>query len=143
MSAFLYFSMGKRTQIKEDHPDMKNTEVSRLLGEMWRNAPEEDRLPHIEKEKAERDKYKSAIAEWRTEFEAKQEAQRKVNAEQLSMTASMQAHEQGQPIMPYPEQYGQPPPMGPPGFMYQGYPYRKFIVWCSSSVQLSVSNLFS
>jgi hypothetical protein len=128
MSAFLYFSQGKRTQIKQDNGDMKNTEVSRLLGEMWRNAPEEERRPHIEKEKGEREKYKIAIAEWRAEFEAKQEAQKKANAEQLAMTTSMQGHEQGQgqPNMQYPEPYG-PPPTGPPGYMYQGYPYRKFI----------------
>ena len=73
MSAFLYFSQGRRKQIKDENPEMKNTEVSRLLGEMWRNASEDERRPHIEKEKEERGKYKIAIADWRKEYEKKKE----------------------------------------------------------------------
>ena len=40
---------------------------------MWRNATEEERRPHIEKEKSEREKYKVAIADWRKDHEAKME----------------------------------------------------------------------
>ncbi|EEC51899.1 predicted protein, partial [Phaeodactylum tricornutum CCAP 1055/1] len=57
MSAFLYFSLGRRSDLKKKHPEIKNTEVSRLLGEMWRSASEEQRKPHVDKEKAEREKY--------------------------------------------------------------------------------------
>merc|ERR1711915_390625 len=54
MSAFLYFSQDKRRQIKEENPSIRNTEVSRILGELWRNASEEEKRPHVEKEKEER-----------------------------------------------------------------------------------------
>ena len=47
---------------------------------MWRNATEEERRPHIEKEKSEREKYKVAIADWRKDHEAKMEEQRKQQA---------------------------------------------------------------
>jgi HMG (high mobility group) box len=70
MSAFLYFSQGKRAQIKKEKPDIKNTEVSRLLGEMWRNLTDEERMPHVERERREREIYKVAIAEWREHHEA-------------------------------------------------------------------------
>lgn len=89
MSAFLYFSQGKRTLLKKQHPEMKNTEVSRLLGEMWRNAPDSERRPHIDKEKEERDKYKFAIAAWRKDAEARQEAQKEAAAKWT--TAEQQA----------------------------------------------------
>ena len=80
-SAFLYFSQGRRSQIKEANPDLRNTQVSRVLGEMWRSLSDDERRPHLEKEKEEREKYKVAMTEWKQENEAKQEAQQKVLAE--------------------------------------------------------------
>jgi HMG (high mobility group) box len=77
MSAFLYYSQGKRSEIKSENPDMKNTEVSRILGDLWRNLSAEERAPFVDREKTERDKYKVAIAAWRQENEAKVEAERK------------------------------------------------------------------
>lgn len=50
MSAFLKFSISRRRTVKNDNPDMSNTDISRLLGEMWRNAPEEDKKPYKEAE---------------------------------------------------------------------------------------------
>jgi HMG (high mobility group) box len=70
MSAFLYFSQGKRAQIKKEKPDIKNTEVSRLLGEMWRNMTGEERAPHIDRERREREIYKVAMAEWKEHHDA-------------------------------------------------------------------------
>jgi hypothetical protein len=77
MSAFLYFSQGKRAEIKSLRPDIKNTEVSRVLGEMWRNLSDVERAPHIERERQEREIYKVAITEWREQNESmKQGAQK-------------------------------------------------------------------
>lgn len=92
MSAFLYYSQGKRALLKKQHPEMKNTEVSRLLGEMWRNAAEGEKRPHIEKEKEEREKYKVAIAKWRKEAEEKQKAQQKAQSEWVEQAVSAAAH---------------------------------------------------
>ena len=133
MSAFLYFSQGRRTKLKTENPNMKNTEVSRLLGEMWRNAADEERNPYIEKEKEEREKYKVAVAEWRKEYEEKMEEKRKQQAEQQNWVPPYM----GEPIdvpapLPYADpnmHYSQPPPYMPPaGYGYPGnpYPYRKF-----------------
>ena len=111
MSAFLYFSQEKRRQIKAENPSLRNTEVSRKLGEMWRSASEEERAPHIAKEKLEREKYKIRIAEWREEYEKKQEEQRKVQAEQAAQAASMasmynrSAQENAQSSEPAPYNY--------------------------------------
>lgn len=89
MSAFLYFSQGKRSEIKGQNPDIKNTEVSRVLGEMWRNLSDAERSPHVNREKIERDKYKIAMAAWREHHEEKLAADRKMQAMQSEMAATM------------------------------------------------------
>jgi hypothetical protein len=131
MSAFLYFSQGRRSKLKDANPTLKNTEVSRLLGELWRKASEDDKKPHIEKEKHERGKYKIAIAQWREEFEAKVEEQRKNRVEQAVNWGHSYNQEGGDgpnPQMPYgdPNMYSQPPPFMPPPQYYQPYGYRKY-----------------
>lgn len=45
MSAFLKYSKNRRKVLKAEYADMDNTDVSRLLGEMWRNASEEQKRP--------------------------------------------------------------------------------------------------
>jgi len=133
MSAFLYFSQDKRRQIKEENPTIRNTEVSRILGELWRNSSDEEKRPHVEKEKEEREKYKIAIAEWRKEFEKKMEKQRKQQAEQAEYMNNMynmgehgRETENGQPYPLYVDPnsyhpymhpnsaYGYPPSQYPP-----------------------------
>ena len=123
MSAFLFYSIRKRQEIKEKNPEMKNTEISRILGDMWRSLTDEERRPFIEKEKEEREKYKVAIAEWRKNAAEKKEAERKVQAEQAATMVTIMEQQQQM----YQDQYaGQAIPPAP--FMYPaGYPaYRKF-----------------
>jgi hypothetical protein len=67
MSAFLKFSQKRRSVVKVANPDMSNTDVSRLLGEMWRNASSDDRGPYVEQEERERAAYKAEIKKWRAE----------------------------------------------------------------------------
>jgi hypothetical protein len=83
MSAFLQFSQGRRTRLKEENPTMKNTEISRVLGNMWRDCSEEEKRPYVEKEKKEREQYKIAMAAWKKDFEVKQDAERKAQQEQF------------------------------------------------------------
>ncbi|GKY92361.1 hypothetical protein MPSEU_000207000 [Mayamaea pseudoterrestris] len=65
MSAFLKYSQNRRATIKSQNPDMGNTDVSRLLGEMWRNASEAERRPYIERELRERAEYNEMIKKFR------------------------------------------------------------------------------
>lgn len=76
MSAFLKYSQKRRTRVKQENPDMSNTDVSRLLGEMWRNASAADRAPYVEEEERERAQYKEDIAMWRQE-QAKRDTARR------------------------------------------------------------------
>jgi hypothetical protein len=65
MSAFLMYSQTRRKVVKKDNPDMSNTDVSRLLGEMWRNGSVADLAPYVDVEKRERADYKERIKTWK------------------------------------------------------------------------------
>jgi len=76
MSAFLKFSKTRRRLVKQENPHICNTDVSRLLGEMWRNADPLERDPYIKEEAKERIEYKAKIAKFRNE-QAKLESLKK------------------------------------------------------------------
>jgi len=152
MSAFLYYSQGRRRVIKDANPTLKNTEVSRLLGEMWRNAPPEEKQPFVEKEKEEREKYKVRIADWRKDYEVKQEKERIEQAKHQAAWAHMYPHGEHPP-----PQAAYPPPQWDPNGMYgplppqanygYGYPYRTFVfdalfVFCIARVHHFASVFF-
>ena len=65
MSPFLFFSNEKRNQLRTDHPELKMTDISSKLGELWRNMSDEERAPYVEKSKEDRDRYKSQQNEFR------------------------------------------------------------------------------
>lgn len=65
MSAFLKFSQIWRKKVKRENPDMANTDVSRLLGEMWRNASVHEKRPYREQEEKERAVYKEDMKRFR------------------------------------------------------------------------------
>ena len=48
MSPFLFFSNEKRAQIQTEYPNMKITEVSAKLGEIWRDMTDEEKAPYVE-----------------------------------------------------------------------------------------------
>eukprot|EP00934_Nitzschia_sp_Nitz4_P003360 Nitzschia sp. Nitz4//scaffold4_size323378//67028//67977//NITZ4_000630-RA/size323378-snap-gene-0.443-mRNA-1//-1//CDS//3329553309//3350//frame0 len=73
MSAFLKFSKIQRPLVKRDNPDMGNTDVSRLLGEMWRNLGPKEKAPYREQELKERNVYKENIKKFRDD-QARQDA---------------------------------------------------------------------
>lgn len=78
MSAFLAYSRKRRSLVKEQHPELSNTDVSRLLGEMWRNASGDEREPYVHQEEREREIYKEEIKQWReTQARAENAATRK------------------------------------------------------------------
>ena len=93
MSAFLKYSQTRRATVKHDNPDMSNTDVSRLLGEMWRNASPKERAPYVEQEKRERAVYKDEIQKWRDD-QARMDA------------ASRTSHQSVQKLADYPPQLG-------------------------------------
>ncbi|GHJ84630.1 hypothetical protein NliqN6_1032 [Naganishia liquefaciens] len=48
MSAFMFYSMAQRDNVKNANPDLSFGEIGKQLGEQWRNlTPEEKRASHL------------------------------------------------------------------------------------------------
>jgi transcription factor SOX7/8/10/18 (SOX group E/F) len=43
-NAFILYSQAMRTSVRQENPSLSNTEVSRLLGKMWKDVPAEAKL---------------------------------------------------------------------------------------------------
>lgn len=78
-SAFLLFSQSKRKILKANNPSLKNTDISRVLGDMWRKTSDEEKRPHLERESREREKYKEDMSQWKEEQQVRKKAEMKVH----------------------------------------------------------------
>lgn len=71
MSPFLFFSNEKRGIVQSENPDMKITEVSAKLGEMWRLMSDEEKKPYVERSRIDRDRYRSQQNEFKGKLAAR------------------------------------------------------------------------
>jgi len=77
MSAFLAYSHARRASVKVKNTGMNNAEISRVLAQMWKVAPEEEKKEHIDLEYKLRQKYLTEIAIWRENTERELNEQRR------------------------------------------------------------------
>jgi hypothetical protein len=92
MSAFLSYSNRKRAEVKETNKNSKTADVSRILAQMWKEAPPEEKKEFIDEEYSLRQDYKAAMAEWkdRTEKEfARQREARESEAMKLVLEGKL------------------------------------------------------
>ena len=57
-NAFILYSQAMRTQVRQENPSLSNTEVSRLLGKMWKEVPNEIKLQYKQKAAAMQEEFK-------------------------------------------------------------------------------------
>jgi len=93
MSAFLYFSQDHRGQLKEKNPTMRNTEISSILGKLWRDATDECRRPYVDRELCDRNKYKTVLADWKREDAVRKEELKKENERMKEETVARKERE--------------------------------------------------
>lgn len=67
MSAFLSFSQQMRPQVRAKYPELKNTDISGVLAQLWKQGTEEEKAPHIDRELREREKYHEDMTKWKEE----------------------------------------------------------------------------
>lgn len=70
-SAFLLYSVQKRKEIKKKNPGLKTTDISCMLGKLWRGTTEEIKRPFVKREEIERKIYKEKMDAWKREKEVK------------------------------------------------------------------------
>ncbi|XP_066286202.1 transcription factor SOX-1-like [Branchiostoma lanceolatum] len=49
LNAFMVWSRVRRAKLREEMPDLRNTEISRRLGAEWREMSAEQKLPHVQR----------------------------------------------------------------------------------------------
>jgi hypothetical protein len=62
MSSFLKFAQDYRSVIQKENPSLMNSDISRILGEKWRNLSHEIKSKYVIEEEQERELYKRDIA---------------------------------------------------------------------------------
>lgn len=59
-NAFILYSQQMRTQVRQEHPQLSNTEVSSLLGKMWKDVPNETKIQYKETAQKLQDSFKKS-----------------------------------------------------------------------------------
>lgn len=67
MTAYMLFSQEKRTQIKNDHPDVGFGQVGKLLGEAWAVVPEGEKKKYNELAAKDKIRYQKEMATYKEE----------------------------------------------------------------------------
>lgn len=65
MSAFLAFSNQRRASLKRANPQLTNADLSKILSQMWKEAPPEIKKTYIDQEAHLRAQYKDSMSAWR------------------------------------------------------------------------------
>ena len=93
MSAYLSFSNCKRAAVKAQYPTADSTEISRILAQLWRDATEDERKEHVEKEYILRQEYKTEMAEWSRRKELEYQTARKEREDRAMRGGGGPGHE--------------------------------------------------
>ena len=100
MSAFLHFSKDKRRYVREQNPGIPNTEISRILGNLWKESSDQERDPYIEKEASERESYRKATALWKDNEAARKEKEKREDQERPKGTSALMKNDETQSYVP-------------------------------------------
>ncbi|KAH0790186.1 HMG box family protein [Histomonas meleagridis] len=57
-NAFILYSQTMRTEVRQKNPTLSNTEVSRILGKMWKEVPNEVKLQYKQKAASLQEEFK-------------------------------------------------------------------------------------
>ncbi|PNH10468.1 Non-histone chromosomal protein 6, partial [Tetrabaena socialis] len=61
LSAFMYFSNANRSKVKAENPNIAFGEVGKRLGELWKEATPEDKVPYEEMAAKDKKRYVEAM----------------------------------------------------------------------------------
>ena len=63
-SSYLFFCEDKRDEVKEDYPDLKATEITSKLGELWKAFSDSDKTKYIEQAEEAKESYKEKMSSY-------------------------------------------------------------------------------
>jgi len=73
-NAFMLFTAANREQVKADNPDIKPTDISKKMGEMWADLSDEDKDPYVEEAEKLKTEYLEKKEKWEEEMKAYEES---------------------------------------------------------------------
>ena len=91
ISAYQSFSQSIRSEVRDKNPDISNTELSSLLAQMWREASDETKLPHLQRENREREKYQKEMVRWKAQEGSRLEKEKEQRAVHMAMGMSAES----------------------------------------------------
>jgi hypothetical protein len=66
MSSYLFFTNDKRAGVTKKNKDAKMTDISKIMGEMWRNTDEKGRTKYLKQAEADKARYLQEKTAWDT-----------------------------------------------------------------------------
>lgn len=67
LTAYFFFANDKRPEIREQNPDMKITEISKVIGEMWKDTSDEEKAKYQKMADADKDRYAQEMKDYKGE----------------------------------------------------------------------------
>jgi hypothetical protein len=67
-NAFMIFTAANREQVKADNPDIKPTDISKKMGEMWADLTDEDKEEYVEEADKLKAEYLEKKEQWSDEM---------------------------------------------------------------------------
>ena len=86
--AYFLFSNARRQDIKNQHPMASNGEISRILAQMWKEAPDDVKQTYLEGEQKSRDRYAREMEEWKRQQQTSNKKQNQHNTIQDGATTT-------------------------------------------------------
>ena len=107
-NAFILYSQTMRTQVRQENPTLSNTEVSSLLGKMWKEVPNEAKLQYKQQAQKMQEAFKKAHPEYTYRKARKKRALNELLTKSQMNYPNPEAFQMGQQF-PYPYQLGMVP----------------------------------
>jgi hypothetical protein len=77
-TSYLIFTNAMRGQAKADNPDLKMTDLSKVMGTMWRELSDEEKRPYEEQAKAAKASYEKEVASFKAKKDEVEEEEEDV-----------------------------------------------------------------
>lgn len=111
-NAFILFSQVMRSQIRSENPTLSNTEVSRILGKMWKEVPNDQKVQYKQKAAQMQEDFKKS----HPDYTYRKARRKRALNELLTKSANManpgeQYMMLGNPMMQYQPMMANQPPM--------------------------------